>query len=171
MRRLARELGVEAMTLYHHVQSKDALHDAIVEHVLSESIRDTSPSASWQEAVNGYAHDLHHGLLNHPGSVTLFATRPALTAQNLRALEGLLGILTGVGFAPATALHIVHATAVAVIGQHVTERDVAPESAIPESEDLPLVREALESGLSDLDSRLGFMLAALTVGYERLLEE
>ena len=36
MRRLGRELGVEAMSLYRHVPSKEALLDGVVETVLGE---------------------------------------------------------------------------------------------------------------------------------------
>jgi AcrR family transcriptional regulator len=50
MRKLARELGVEAMSLYNHVANKDDLVDGIVDLVVS-SIRPslgrgTSPRAS-----------------------------------------------------------------------------------------------------------------------------
>ena len=43
MRRVAREVGVEAMSLYHHVEDKDDLLDGICEHVMASS---TSPSRS-----------------------------------------------------------------------------------------------------------------------------
>ena len=36
MRRLAHELGVEAMSLYHHVPNKDAILDGMVDLVFSE---------------------------------------------------------------------------------------------------------------------------------------
>ncbi|WDZ93368.1 TetR/AcrR family transcriptional regulator C-terminal domain-containing protein [Nocardiopsis sp. HUAS JQ3] len=169
MRRLARELDVEAMTLYHHVRNKEALEDAIVEHVLAESIREPEASVSWQEAITGYALDLHRGLLAHPGVATLFATRPALTGRNLRELEGLLRILTTAGFTAGTALTIVHATASSVLGQHLTKRDENSGGPAPGSADLPLVNEALEAGFPGVDARVGFTLTALVTGYESLL--
>ncbi len=36
MRRLAQELGVEAMSLYHHVANKDAILDGAIEVVVGE---------------------------------------------------------------------------------------------------------------------------------------
>ncbi|MBW8485948.1 TetR/AcrR family transcriptional regulator [Actinomadura parmotrematis] len=38
MRRLAQELGVEAMSLYHHVASKEAVLDGVAELVLGEIV-------------------------------------------------------------------------------------------------------------------------------------
>ena len=35
MRRVAREVGVEAMSLYHHVEDKEDLLDGICEHVMA----------------------------------------------------------------------------------------------------------------------------------------
>ncbi|MFC7479378.1 TetR/AcrR family transcriptional regulator [Luedemannella flava] len=38
MRRLAKDLGVEAMSLYHHLPGKDALLDGLVESVVGEIV-------------------------------------------------------------------------------------------------------------------------------------
>ena len=46
MRKLAHELGVEAMSLYHHVANKDDILDGIVDVVFSE-IELPSDDADW----------------------------------------------------------------------------------------------------------------------------
>lgn len=166
MRRLARDLGVEAMTLYHHIGSKDALEDAIVEQVLADAIRDARPFGSWKEALDGYTRDLHRALVEHPGAVPLFATRPAMTTRNLRVLERLLDILCDAGFTPTNALQIVHTTAVAVIGQHATVRSDVLDHLDAVDAEFPLTREAASSGWPDLDARVDFTLNALTTGFE-----
>src|SRR4051812_33400620 len=48
MRRVGEALGVEAMSLYHHVANKGALLDGIYETVLSE-LPSVEPSRSWSE--------------------------------------------------------------------------------------------------------------------------
>jgi len=174
MRRLARELGIEAMTLYHHVKNKDALEDALVEHVLAEyvtaeSIHRIDGRVSWQDALKGYARDFHHALESHPGAVALFATRSAITSRNLRALEMLIGTLVNAGFTSAQALRIVHATAIAVIGQHATARHDVGADLESFGEDLPLVREAFGTDWSDLEARVNFMVSSLVAGYDRYL--
>ena len=169
MRRLARELGVEAMTLYHHVQNKGALEDAVVEYILTESRREPVHAATWQEALTEYALDFHRGLLAHPGAAILVASRPGLTERNLSDLEHLLQILTEAGFSPPTALAIVHATAASVLGQHLSVSDEHRESPAPAAGAGPLVNSALEPGLPDADALLKFTLKALMAGYESLL--
>ena len=48
MRRLARELGVEAASLYHHVNGKDQILDGLVDVVAAE-IEPPTPSADWRD--------------------------------------------------------------------------------------------------------------------------
>ncbi|WP_116951672.1 TetR/AcrR family transcriptional regulator C-terminal domain-containing protein [Jiangella endophytica] len=174
MRKLARELDVEAMTLYHHVQNKQGLEDAIVEYVLAESLSPPPPPpASWQQVVAGHADELHRGLAKHPGAVPLFASRTAITPRTLAILEHLLRVLRDAGFAPRTALHLVYAVAGAVVGQHLAyagEQNQQPaDVADLAGDDLPVLAEALAGGPVTMESRLEFTLTALIAGFETLL--
>ena len=54
MRRVGRELGVEAMSLYNHVRDKDDLLDGIREHVLSLFI-DPGTEGPWEARAPGGA--------------------------------------------------------------------------------------------------------------------
>ena len=168
MRQLARTLGVEAMTLYHHVRNKESLQDAIVEYVIAESTNRPMPSTPWQDALAGYARELHHGLLAHPGVTPLFATRPALTTRNLHELEALLSILVAEGFSPADALNMVHATVASVIGQHLIQPADATTRDVPDTDDLPLVRQAFAHGFPTVETRFASTMAALIAGFEKL---
>lgn len=171
MRKLAAELGVEAMTLYHHVRNKQGLEDAIVEHVLAEALRPPRGGAPWQEVVAAHADELHRGLTRHPGAVILFATRPAVTPATLVVLESLLRVLHDAGFAPRTALHLVYAVASAVVGQHlaVAGAPEPPPDAVALAADLPVFAAALADGPVTIESRLEVMLTALVAGFETLL--
>jgi TetR/AcrR family transcriptional regulator, tetracycline repressor protein len=174
MRRLAAELGVEAMTLYHHVRNKQGLEDAIVEYVLAESLSPPGEPASWQQVVAGHAHQLHRGLTRHPGAVVLFASRPAITPGTLAVLEHLLRVLRAAGFPPRTALHLVYAVAGAVVGQHLAyatepaERTPSVDADGPDG--LPVLAEALAGGPVTIEERLEFTLTALIAGFETLLD-
>lgn len=172
MRRLARELGVEAMTLYHHVKNKAALEDAVVEYVLTEAFAQLAPVGPWQQVVSSYAMALHRGLLAHPGAAVLFAQRPAMTPRNLEQLENLLDALTKAGFSSADALTIVRATAASVLGQHLSLDSDRPPLEVVDQSDLAgnvLTTRALEPGLPGIDAMVDFIVTALVAGYERLL--
>src|SRR5947208_17177660 len=64
MRRLARELGVEAMSLYNHVASKGDLVDGIVDLVVGE-IELPSTAEEWDVAIQGCAISAHEAFLRH----------------------------------------------------------------------------------------------------------
>ncbi|MFN7151739.1 MAG: TetR/AcrR family transcriptional regulator [Microthrixaceae bacterium] len=64
MRRLATELGIEAMSLYHHVQDKSDVLDGVVALVLSEM--EPVQQSAWDERVRHVARELRRVVLAHP---------------------------------------------------------------------------------------------------------
>ncbi|MEV0431514.1 TetR/AcrR family transcriptional regulator C-terminal domain-containing protein [Micromonospora sp. NPDC050495] len=116
MRRLGAELGVEAMTLYHHVPNKNALLDGMVEHVASEANPPSFGNSSWREELRDYAHSLLAALSAHPNVVPLFMSQPAVTPQNLRTMEAALETLCAAGFEPRRALDVVYSLTEFVLG-------------------------------------------------------
>jgi AcrR family transcriptional regulator len=68
MRRLAVELGVGTMSLYHYVRTKDELLTLLTDHVLGEInlAPGTSLPATWQEAVRVIAERSLAALRRHP---------------------------------------------------------------------------------------------------------
>jgi AcrR family transcriptional regulator len=111
MRKLARALGVEAMSLYNHVANKDDLVDGIVDLVVSE-IDLPSTAEGWETAIREYAISAHEALLRHPWACSLVmspTTTRTMRAGRLRYMEWLLGQLRGAGFSPELTYHAYHA--------------------------------------------------------------
>jgi AcrR family transcriptional regulator len=105
MRKLARALGVEAMSLYNHVANKDDLKDGIVDLVVSE-IDLPSTAADWETAIREYAISAHEALLRHPWACTLVmspTTVRTVRTPRLRYMEWLLRQLHEAGFSPELA--------------------------------------------------------------------
>src|SRR5438093_11382630 len=63
MRRIGRELGVEAMSLYNHVRDKEDILDSICEEVVAEF--NPSPIDDWREALREGAREYRQLLLTH----------------------------------------------------------------------------------------------------------
>jgi AcrR family transcriptional regulator len=118
MRRLARELGVEAMSLYNHVANKGDLVDAMVDLVVSE-IELPATSDAWDVAVRECAISAHEVLLRHPWSCSLVmsstSTRIVRNAR-VRYMEWLLGRLREAGFSPELTYHAYHALDSHILG-------------------------------------------------------
>ena len=74
MRKLAKELGVEAMSLYHHVAGKNALLDGMVDHVFSE-IDLPAAEQGWKAAMRQRAISARAALRRHPWAIALMESR------------------------------------------------------------------------------------------------
>jgi AcrR family transcriptional regulator len=108
MRRLARELGVEAASLYHHVNGKDEILDGLVEAVADE-IELPMPSPDWRAAISQRAHNTRSSLRDHPWAVSLMASRTSPGPATLRLLETGIRCFREGGFSVVLAAHAVSA--------------------------------------------------------------
>jgi len=104
MRRLAHEIGVEAMSLYHHVANKDDILDGIVDIVFSE-IELPSGDADWKAAMRQRAISVREALLRHPWATGLMESRSTPGPETLRHHDAVLGILRNAGFSVELAAH------------------------------------------------------------------
>jgi AcrR family transcriptional regulator len=110
MRRVAREVGVEAMSLYHHVEDKEDLLNGICEHVMAEF--------DFPERVDDWAENCRRGarawrrlLQAHPAVMRLFAEQrgPARSIDSMRPMEFALEILRGAGLSDRDTAQAFHA--------------------------------------------------------------
>jgi len=107
MRRLAQELGVEAMSLYTHVRNKDDLLDGMADAVISE-IPLSADGADWKSSLRQTALAARGVMLRHPWAPHTVETRPAPGPAALGYVNAVLGILREGGFTIAQAHHALH---------------------------------------------------------------
>jgi AcrR family transcriptional regulator len=103
MRALGSELGVEAMSLYNHVRSKDDILDGIVDLVLGD-IEVPGSGTPWKEALRHRALSAHEVLLAHPWAAVLIMSRYNIGPGMTRYLDATLGRLREGGFSIEGAL-------------------------------------------------------------------
>jgi AcrR family transcriptional regulator len=115
MRRLAQELGVEAMSLYNHVASKDDIVGGIVELVAGE-IDLVSDEADWKTAVRRRAVSAHQTLLRHPWAAGLWMSTTSVGTERLRFSDCLLRGFREGGFTPELTYHAFHVLQSHVLG-------------------------------------------------------
>jgi AcrR family transcriptional regulator len=122
MRRLAKELGVEAMSLYNHVANKDAILEGIVDVVTSE-IELPSDAPDWRTAMRRSAISAKDVFLRHPWVLGLMNSRQSGGPAALRRAEWMLGTLRDAGFSKDLtydAFHILGAYLQGVTAQHLS---------------------------------------------------
>jgi len=86
MRRLGRELGVEAMSLYNHVPSKEALLSGILETVMGQ-FELPRHDGDWLERLRDLALAYRRLLRAHPNVLSLFAEHRHLDPDCLQPIE------------------------------------------------------------------------------------
>jgi AcrR family transcriptional regulator len=104
MRRLAAELGVEAMSLYHHVPNKDAILDGMVDLVFAE-IELPPADADWKTALRRRTSSVRDALVRHPWALRILESRKAPGPATLAHHDAVLGCLRRAGFSVALAGH------------------------------------------------------------------
>lgn len=100
MRGLGAALGVEAMALYNHVDSRDALLDAVADGLFA---RLAAPAASgpWDRRLAAMAAQVRALALASPRVFQLSMTRPTKPASSLPLVESMFGALEEAGLDPA----------------------------------------------------------------------
>ena len=104
MRKLGQALGVEAMSLYHHVANKDALLDGMVDLVFAE-IELPAAGTDWKPAMRRRALSARAALRRHPWAIALMESRGTPGPANLRHHDAVLGCLRAAGFSVALTAH------------------------------------------------------------------
>jgi AcrR family transcriptional regulator len=104
MRKLAQELGVEAMSLYNHVANKDDILDGLVDLVFGE-IGLPAKGVGWKTAMRQRAIAAREVLARHPWAIGLLESRSRPGAATLRHHDAVIGCLREAGFSLAMAAH------------------------------------------------------------------
>jgi TetR/AcrR family tetracycline transcriptional repressor len=118
LRRLARELGISAPTLYWHVRDKRELLDLMAERMIVEFRAKQPPlpkGLAWSDKVAELCRRQYFALIAHrDGAQVVAGNRP--TGQMLSMADRWLGIWIDAGFAPDEALTLILSVGNYIIG-------------------------------------------------------
>jgi AcrR family transcriptional regulator len=158
MRRLAEELGAEAMSLYYHVANKEAVLDGVVDTIVTE-INDVvdkldvpSKGADWKKAVRLRILSAREVFLRHPWAPRVFESRTNTSPAVLRYHDGLVGLMRDGGFSYDVIHHAMHALGSRALG--FTQELFDPGDGAGGDE----ANAALESMAAQLPNLVGMMM-------------
>jgi AcrR family transcriptional regulator len=97
MRRLAQELSVAPMSLYHYVRNKDELLDRVVDALLSRIPSPEPQRENWQQQLRAYGMAILEQLSWHPGIARVVTERPP-TLEGRRLIVYVGDVLLAAGF-------------------------------------------------------------------------
>ena len=182
MRRLAQELGVEAMSLYTHVRNKNDLLDGMADAVISE-IPLSADGAGWKTSLRQTVLAARGVMLRHTWAPRTIETRTAPGPAALGYVNAVMGILREGGFTIAQVHHAVHIFGSRALGFTQTlfddSGDLDPETAAQLERQLgathPYVVEMALAvthdgalGPCDDDAEFAFVLDFILDGLDRL---
>jgi TetR/AcrR family transcriptional regulator, tetracycline repressor protein len=147
MRRLGKELRVEAMSLYRYVNGREDLLEGIVDHMVAElhlppDDEQLQPTAGWQAYLVWLAHGVRALAREHPNVFPLIATRhPAAPwlrppLRSLRVVEDFLTTLISRGFSDAHAVMAYRGFSSFLLGHLLLEATILGAQTSPPEEPL-----------------------------------
>jgi AcrR family transcriptional regulator len=156
MRRLAQELGVEAMSLYTHVRNKDDLLDGMVDAVIGE-IPTNADGAGWKTSLRQMALAARVVVLKHPWAPRPIESRTTPGPATMHYINAVLGVLREGGFTVAQSHHALHILGSRLLG--------FTQDLFDDSGDLdPETAASLASGLGATMPYVAEMALAVTHG-------
>lgn len=156
MRRVASRLGVGAMALYTHVDSKDDLLDLMTDALAEEVLLDDAEfTADWRESITKVARRERAMMKQHPWASELVGRRSMIGPKALLHIEQSLRALDGLDVPAAKAAQIINAVDQYTIGYVLRETPTAPLQAFaPDSPTGTYLREAAASAGHERLARL-----------------
>ena len=115
MRKLGLELGVEAMSLYTHVQAKDDLLDGMADAIVA-TIPIGSTDGDWQAQLRQTILGARGTLLRHRWAARVIETRTGPGPATIHYMDTVAGILLGGGLGVDLAHHSMHVLGSRVLG-------------------------------------------------------
>ena len=154
MRRLGKELGVEAMSLYRYVNGREDLLEGMVDLMVEElhlrpGDEELGPVDGWQAYLQWLAHGVRGLAIEHPNVFPLIATRhPAAPwlrppLRSLRVVEEFLTTLIARGFNDEQAVAAYRAFSSFLLGHLLLEASLLGAETGP-------AEEPLDEGDSDV---------------------
>jgi AcrR family transcriptional regulator len=153
MRRVAAELGAATMSLYRYVESKEELHELLLDEAIGRMNMPGEPTGDWRADLRDLAVRQFAALRAHSWIITLQSTVPTLGPNSLRAGEYALSLIDGLGFTIDEMMQIIGLVRAHVSALVQAERLAESERRRTGMEDEqwqaahePYVRDLLSSG-------------------------
>jgi AcrR family transcriptional regulator len=123
MRKLGEAVGVEAMSLYHHVTNKDDLLDGMIDVVFGE-IELPSDCGDWMGSMRRRALSARQVLARHGWAIRFMESRTSPGPATLRHHDAVLGCLRNAGFSVQLAAHAFSVLDSYIYGYALQERSL-----------------------------------------------
>ncbi|MCM2391031.1 TetR/AcrR family transcriptional regulator [Streptomyces albipurpureus] len=168
---IARKLGVQTGSIYHHVEGRDGIIELVRERVAGAIDTSVLMLLPWDEALAGWARSYRAAFAAHPRAIPLLAGSPVRAPKVLEGYERAVGALLEAGFALRDVMTVIIAVENVVLGSALDL--AAPESMweLTDEASTPALAEALAAvPPGQTDAAFELALGACVERFRRLLE-
>jgi AcrR family transcriptional regulator len=119
MRRLAQQLGVEAMSLYYHVANKDEVLDGMIDAVMTElntAVAAVETDSDWKSGVRGRILTAREVLLRHKWAPGVLESRINMSPSVMQYFDSIGSRFMAAGFSMDLTHHAMHALGSRALG-------------------------------------------------------
>lgn len=137
---IAKRLGTQTGSVYHHVDGRDGIVELLRERVTSAIDPGTLDVTPWDAALEAWARSYRAAFAAHPKAIPLLMTSPVRAPRVLEHYERAVTLLLDAGFTPAEVMPVLIALENLVLGSALDLS--APETMWELTEDTPTPRLA-----------------------------
>ncbi|MFE9395064.1 TetR/AcrR family transcriptional regulator C-terminal domain-containing protein [Streptomyces flavidovirens] len=113
---IARRLGVQTGSVYHHVEGRDGIVELLRTRVCSAIDASTLELEPWDVALNAWARSYRAAFAAHPRAIPLLMTSPVRAPKVLDQYERAVRLLLDAGFGTADVMVVISALENLVLG-------------------------------------------------------
>ncbi|RPF33000.1 TetR/AcrR family transcriptional regulator [Streptomyces sp. TLI_185] len=140
---IAKRLGAQTGSVYHHVDGRDGIVELLRERVAAAIDPGTLDGTPWDAAMEAWARSYRAAFAAHPKAIPLLMTSPVRAPRVLEQYERAVTLLLDAGFAPGDVMPLIIALENLVLGSALDL--AAPETmwVLTETTPTPRLAEAL----------------------------
>ncbi|WP_395570466.1 TetR/AcrR family transcriptional regulator [Streptomyces sp. BK79] len=168
---IARRLGVQTGSVYHHVDGRDGIVELLRERVAEAMDITTLDVRPWDEALAAWARSYRAAFAAHPRAIPLLMTSPVRAPRVLEQYERAVTLLLDTGFPVADVMPVIIALEDIVLGSALDL--AAPETMwdVADGAATPRLAEALDAvGENRSDRAFELALEAFLAHTRRMLD-
>ncbi|MFF7788804.1 TetR/AcrR family transcriptional regulator C-terminal domain-containing protein [Streptomyces sp. NPDC007991] len=113
---VAKRLGAQTGSVYHHVDGRDGIVELLRERVSEAIDPATLDLRPWDTALEAWARSYRAAFAAHPRAIPLLMTSPVRAPRVLEQYERAVALLLDAGFAPADVMPLLTALENLVLG-------------------------------------------------------
>ncbi|MFG2141363.1 TetR/AcrR family transcriptional regulator [Streptomyces sp. NPDC048650] len=142
---VARRLGVQTASVYHHVDGRAGVIELLRERITDAIDPGTLGDAPWDLALAAWARSYRAAFAAHPRAIGMLMTSPIRAPKVLSQYDRVAGLLLDAGFAPAMVMPVITGLDNIVLGSALDMSAPEPMWDVSGDVDTPRLSAAQEA--------------------------